>query len=194
MSKIIATTERLYIREIEEGDQDLVYALSQESSVLSGVQRDEEYVELYKKFNWEEATKPTIYNGMIFLKDTDEFVGKICMQYIDRPTPELGIDIMKVYRNNGYAPESVRAFCNYYFKSRGVGEIMVRISKENNHSIHVFEKLGAEYVRSTSFVSENSLDMMKQLLPDADLTELSQNSVREYLLRLPLDRSEMLIV
>jgi len=192
--KIIATTERLYIREIEEGDQDLVYALSQESSVLSGVQQDEEYVELYKKFNWEEATKPTIYNGMVFLKDTDEFVGKICMQYIDRPTPELGIDIMKAYHNNGYAPESIRAFCNYYFNSRGVAEIMVRISKENNHSMHVFEKLGAEYVRSTSFVSENSLDMMQQLLPDADLTELSQNSVKEYLLRLPLDRSEMKLV
>ena len=190
MRRIIATTDRLYIREIEDGDQDLVYTLSQESSVLSGMQQDKEYIELYKKFNWEEATKPTIYNGMIFLKDTDEFVGKICMQYIDRPTPELGIDIMKAYQNKGLAPEAIYAFCNHYFTSSGVSEIMVRISKENAHSIHVFEKLGAEYVRSTSIVSENSLDMMKQLLPDADLAGLSQNSVREYRLSLPLDWSK----
>lgn len=79
MSKIVALSKRLYIREIEEGDRELVYNLSQESSVMKGTQQDTEYVALYKQFNWEEANNPSTYNGMIFLKDSQEFVGKICM-------------------------------------------------------------------------------------------------------------------
>ena len=34
MSEFIAATERLIIRQIEDGDQDLVYNLSQESSLI----------------------------------------------------------------------------------------------------------------------------------------------------------------
>ena len=187
MSKRIAITKRLYIREIEDGDQDLVYELSQESSLFSDMPRDDEFVALYKKYNWEEANSPCTYNGMIFRKDTDEFVGKICMQFTDREVPELGIDIMNAMKNFGYGPEAIEAFCTFYWSKTGVAKIKVRISKSNSHSIHIFEKLGAEYIGSTSYVSENSLDMMRELLPDADLGELSQDSVREYILHLPMN-------
>lgn len=44
MSDFIATTERLVIRQIEDGDQDLVYNLSQESSFLSSVPKADEYM------------------------------------------------------------------------------------------------------------------------------------------------------
>ncbi|MDD5911735.1 MAG: GNAT family N-acetyltransferase [Bacteroidales bacterium] len=185
MSKIVALSKRLYIREIEEGDRELVYNLSQESSVMKGTQQDTEYVALYKQFNWEEANNPSTYNGMIFLKDSQEFVGKICMQHTDAPEPELGIDIMRSMQNRGYGPEAIVVFCRYYFELRKIDQVKVRISKDNKHSIHIFEKLGAQFVRSTSFVSENSLAMMRELLSDADLSELSQDSVREYVLHLP---------
>jgi len=190
MSKIIATTQRIYIREIKETDRELVFNLSQESSIMRGIQQDSEYIALYKQFNWEEATKPNTYNGMIFLKDSNCFVGKICMQYIDSLEPELGIDIMSSMQNRGYGPEAIVAFCRYYFELRKIDRVKVRISRDNKHSIHVFEKLGAQFVQSASFVSQNSLSMMRELLPDADLTELSQDSVREYVLCLPDDAGE----
>lgn len=62
----------------------------------------------------------------------------------------------------------------------------VRISKDNAHSIHIFEKLGAKFIGATSFVSDNAIDMIQELLPDANLSEFSKDRVREYILELPV--------
>lgn len=190
MSEFIATTERLFIRKIEDGDQDLVYALSQESSLLSSFPKEDEYAELYRKVCWDETNSPNTYNGMIFVKDSGEFVGKVCMQYTDRELPELGIDITKVSQNRGYGPEAIVAFCNWYSAVYGLRVVKVRISKENAHSMHVFEKLGAEYDKATTYLSKDALNALREKLPDADLSVLSQNSVRDYLLQIPISGGE----
>ena len=190
MSDFIATTERLLIRQIEDGDQDLVYNLSQESSLMSNLPKDDEYVKIYRKVCWDETNSPNTYNGMVFLKDSGVFVGKICMQHTDSNLPELGIDVMRACQNHGYGPEAIVAFCNWYSATFGLAEVKVRISEENAHSIHVFEKLGAEYDKATSYFSTDALVAMKAKLPDADLSILSQESVRDYLLRLPIPGGE----
>ena len=190
MSNSIATTARLFIREIEDGDQDLVYALSQESSLLSNFPKDGEYAELYRKKSWDEINSPHTCNGMIFIKDSGEFVGKVCMQHTDRELPELGIDIVKVFQNQGYGQEAIVAFCNWYSATYGLRVVKVRISEENAHSMHIFEKLGAEYDKATSYYSENTLNALRKKLPDADLSVLSKSSVRDYLLQIPISGGE----
>ena len=97
---------------------------------------------------------------------------------------------MRAYQNHGYGPEAIIAFCNWYSATFGLTEVKVRISEENAHSIHVFEKLGAEYDKATSYFSTDALAAMKAKLPDADLSILSQESVRDYLLRLPIPGGE----
>lgn len=186
MSDFIVTTERLVIRQIEDGDQDLVYNLLQESAFLSGLSKADEYTKIYRKVCWDEINCPNTYNGMIFLKDNGAFIGKVCMQHTDRDLPELGIDVMRVHQNHGYGPEAIIAFCNWYSAAFGLAEVKVRISEDNAHSIHVFEKLGAEYDKATSYLSKDVLNMLKEKLADADLSVLSQESVRDYLLRLPV--------
>lgn len=188
MSNIIATTERLIIREIEERDKDNALRLLKESSMQWHTSMSEEFISAYNEACWKEISSPKTFNGMIFLRESVEFIGKICMQSVDKPLPELGIDIIKVHQNHGYAPEAIVAFCNWYFEKCCLKEVKVRIMKENTHSIHIFEKLGAEYVKPSSLVSENCLDKVKQMLPDADLTDLRQDSVREYILRLPIKK------
>lgn len=44
MSDFIDTTERLVIRQIDDGDQNLVYNLSQEFSFLSSAPKADEYM------------------------------------------------------------------------------------------------------------------------------------------------------
>ena len=190
MSEFIAATERLTIRQIEDGDQDLVYNLSQESSLMSNLPKEDEYVEMYRKVCWDETNSPNTYNGMVFLKDNGEFVGKICMQHTDRNLPELGIDVMREHQNHGYGPEAIVAFCNWYSATYGLRVVKVRISEENAHSMHIFEKLGAEYDKATSYLSENALNALREKLPDADLSVLSQNSVRDYFLQIPFSGGE----
>lgn len=186
MNEFIVITSRLFIRSIKDDDLDLVYSLEKENSVLSDFTEDEKYEELFRTAVWEETNRPNIYNGMIFLKDSEKFVGKICMQGINSELPELGIDIVNSYQNQGYGSEAIIAFCNRYYEMYGVDRVKVRIREENARSIHVFEKIGAEYDRATSYFSEEQLNMFKDKIPDADLSQLLQNSVRDYLLKLPI--------
>ncbi len=182
MSEIIAYTDRLYLRMLEEDDEELIFQILSESPSIKLFQNNAELANQFRKANWEEVTGPSIVNALIFVKGTNDFVGKVCMQFVDKPMPELGIDILKKHQNKGFGPEVIKAFCNWYMKKHSLPAVKVRISKDNSHSIHIFEKLGAEFIGSTSYVSEASLDYFKKALPDANLDELSQDSVREYLL------------
>lgn len=186
MSKIVIETQRIIIREIEDTDRDLVYQLSKESVMLSALPQDEKYQEMYKQTCWEEVNRPSIFNALIFHKETGSFVGKICMQFIDDPLPELGIDLLQKYQNCGYGPEAIVPFANWYGQQHGLSQIKVRISKENNHSRHVFEKLGAIYNEDTPSFNPSFVAMMEKLLPDADLSSLTLNNIRDYILRLPI--------
>lgn len=190
MRTVIAITDRLMIRAIEEGDSDYVYRISQESPLFSAYWGNEKYVELYRQSYWEETIRPDTTNGMIFLKGSGAFVGRVCMQHTDHPVPELGIDILKAYQNKGYGPEAIIAFCSWYAETYGVREAKVRIERDNTHSLHVFEKLGAEFLRSTSFLSKEVLEKYKKALKDVDLTLLSEDTIKEYRLQLPVHRKE----
>ena len=185
MSNIIVTTKNLIIREIEDSDRDLVYRLVKQSSLASGFLENDNYVQIYCNAYWDEINRPSTYNGMIFLKRDSSLVGKICMQCIDCDMPELGIDIIKSYQNQGYGPEAIIAFCNWYSTTHGARKIKIRISEENTHSIHVFEKLGAKFSQLSSCISEQVISSFKKELSDKDLTKLALNRVRDYYLELP---------
>ncbi|MBE6980725.1 MAG: GNAT family N-acetyltransferase [Ruminococcaceae bacterium] len=186
MSNIIAETQRIVLRLIEDADRDLIFKLSKESMMISALPQDDKFQEMYKQTCWEEVNRPSIFNVLIFLKDTGEFIGKICMQFIDDPLPELGIDLLKKFQNFGYGPEAIIAFANWYGQVHSLSQIRVRISKENDHSRHVFEKLGAVYSEDTPSVNPGFVAMMKDLLPDADISALTLNNVRDYILHLPV--------
>lgn len=186
MNKIIATTERLELRKIQDSDKPFIYELADELHSASFSKENEDFRKKFNQVYWEKITSSYTFNALIFLKGTDDFVGRICMQHIDEDVPELGIDILSHHQNKGFAPESVVTFCNWYSDKYKIDKTKIRIENENTHSIHVFEKLGARYVSPTPFYDNTILEMLKQKFPDNDLTALSQINVREYVLNLPL--------
>lgn len=186
MSKIITTTDRLELREIQNSDKHFIFELADELHSASFSKENEDFRKKFNQVYWEKITSPDTFNALIFLKGTDDFVGRICMQHIDKDVPELGIDILSRHQNKGLAPESVVAFCNWYSDKYKIEKTKIRIENENAHSIHVFEKLGAEYVSPTPFYEDEVLETLRQKFPDADLSELLQLNVREYVLQLPI--------
>lgn len=186
----ITTTSRLLLRKISADDRELIFRLSEESTLLDNRNLTDGFREALQQYCWEEVNSADTYNCLVFRRDNGDFVGKVCMQYIDQPLPELGIDICRDHRGQGYGPEAIRAFCNWYAEEFYLSKVKVRINKGNTHSIHIFEKLGANFIGSTSFVSENALETIKELLPDANLSDLSQDSVREYILELPITKAK----
>ena len=108
------------------------------------------------------------YNGLIFLAENNEFCGRVCMQDVENPIPELGIDILKKHQNNGYGPEAIRAFANWYGEKYGIKLLKVRIFQSNSHSIHVFEKLGARFEGLHSFFPDDVVMFIKERFPDLE--------------------------
>lgn len=180
--KIFLKTNRLLLCELQDSDKENIFKIATEAITL----RNEEY---QKKFNfayWEEVNSETILNATMFLADSETFVGRICMKYINETIPELGIEILNTYQNKGYGPEAIKAFCKWYANEYNVNEVSVRIKIENTHSIHIFEKLGAKLIGQSSSISDESINIIQNYFSE-DISGIWKNDTRDYLLGIPVE-------
>ena len=111
--------------------------------------------------------------------------GRVNMQKTGEKIPELGIDLLGEYQNQGYGPEAIAAFANCYGKSRHISEIKVRITAVNTRSAHVFQKLGAEYMQDDPSFLKAAENLAKGL-PEKREAIMGDLRMREYLLKLPI--------
>lgn len=177
-------TKRLYLRPMTDDDFDLMSRIWLERSptLFDG---DKEFKEKVLRELWESNQGPNTLTGLVFLQDGDHFCGRVNMQKTDENVPELGIDLLAAYQNQGYGPEAIAAFANWYGESRHISEIKVCISAANAHSAHVFQKLGAEYIQENpSFLT--AAKSLAEALPEKREAIMRNLSVREYLLELPI--------
>ena len=93
---------------------------------------------------------------------------------------ELGIELYTEYRGNGIGTESVKAICGYLNNEYNLTEIWLRIREVNTASINMFEKLGAEYIKTIPLV-----DGIETLIPENMIREFM---VRLYIMKIPLSR------
>ncbi len=76
-----------------------------------------------------------------------QFCGSIELQKPSSDTPEIGIDLLENFRNKGIAPSVIPLFAKAVCKQQNVQYFLIKITASNSHSKHVFEKLGAEFIR-----------------------------------------------
>ncbi|MEY8233881.1 GNAT family N-acetyltransferase [Oscillospiraceae bacterium 50-16] len=177
-------TERLYIRELAEGDFDLMTSVWRERFPPLLIEDKAESGSFLQDL-WEDNRTSDILTGLIFLREGNVFCGRVNIQNVEAEIPEVGIDILRDYKNHGYGPEAVTGFVNWYHFSHCVPQVKVRISSENAHSIHVFEKLGAEFVLEELMFSDK-IQMIRESLPENEASVFADLKVREYILRLPI--------
>lgn len=180
-------TKRLYLRQMTDDDFELMSRIwIERCPTLFEMFDDGE--ELQKKFlrdMWGTTQDPTILTHVIFLRNGGQFCGRVNMQKTDEEIPELGIDLLEEYQNQGYGPEAIAAFANWYGKSRHISEIRVLITAVNTRSAHVFQKLGAKYIQENpSFLT--AAKSLAEALPEKQEVIMRNLSVREYLLKLPI--------
>ncbi len=178
---VLVKTDRLQLCELQDSDEKYIYQIASETVTL----KDEKYQKVFNSTYWEEVNSETTLNAMIFLLDSGAFVGRVCMKHIDKALSELGVEILGVYQNNGYGPEAIKAFCEWYAQKYNVNEISVRIENENAHSIHIFEKLGAKYVGQSCWLSEEAIGIIQNYFSE-DVSKAWENNIREYLLCIPV--------
>lgn len=176
-------TKRLYIRQMTEDDFERISRIWTERcpTLFEMFDGGEELQEKFLRGMWETTQDPTILTYMLFLRDGDRFCGRVNMQKIDEEIPELGIDLLGKYQNQGYGPEAIAAFANWYGKSCHISEIKVRITAANVRSTHVFQKMGAEYIQDDPSFLKAAENLAKDL-PEKRETIMGDLCVREYLL------------
>ena len=180
-------TDRLYIRQLTEGDRELMSRIWMErcSALFDLLGDDKEAREKYLSDMWETTQDPNLLTGIIFLRDSGRFCGRVNIQKTDQEIPEVGIDILKGLQNQGYGPEAVAGLANWFGESRHISKVKVLIAAGNIPSTHVFEKLGAEYAQDNLSFLKTAEDLAKDL-PEKREEILRDLKVREYILELPI--------
>ena len=183
---MLLETERLIIRKMKEEDKEYRDIIVDDSNEYNYYTADEEFKQLCRKVYWLEQDKEDIYNCWIFIKDTGEFAGHICLQRIWENEPEIGIRIIEKHRNKGIGPEAVKMLCNWYCENNNISTLTLNIKKSNSHSIHMFEKLGAVRVGDKCALSERTIAYLLETLSNTDEDELREKTLFTYKVKMPI--------
>ncbi len=135
-----------------------IFATDGEFTICAIANEDRcDYVELRRQLNGEKSlylnplSKDMMWEQILSNADSvfslftanGDYCGSIELQHSDSNTPEIGIDLLESKRNKGIAPKAVRLFAKKVCEIRMVDYFLIRISSNNLHSQHVFEKMGA---------------------------------------------------
>jgi RimJ/RimL family protein N-acetyltransferase len=100
-----------------------------------------------------------------------EYCGNIMLKYPEAEHPEIGIDILSKFRNQGIGPRVIKLFARKVYEKRKVEYFIVRAYAYNAHSIHVIEKLGA--------IPDNSEDIFINSVINTLKKNMSEDEARE---------------
>lgn len=130
--------KELFLRTYEEQDGLLYEKVWDEifdKETLSAVQE-------VKTRTWNEILRDD--NQLKILdKQTEEFWGEISLKNLENDSPELGIHILREYRNKGIGTKAVKCCMEHLKRVEKLRYLSIRICSDNFVSQRLFEHLGA---------------------------------------------------
>lgn len=159
MADIVAETERLILRTIEEGDAALQHRLLNTPAVMARLGGVKELHEIEAKH----AKGMALYaqEGFSFLfmieKATGEMVGHCGIKRVDNPLAknqgdhEVGWLVREDRWRRGYAEEAMHAVLDWAFGRVGAPHVVALTSEANGGSWKLMEKLGMVRRRDLDF-------------------------------------------
>lgn len=148
---VIVETERLYLREMDEGDLDALKAIMQDEKTMyayNGIYSDEDVAAWLGRQKMRYA-KYGFGLWAVILKETGEMIGQcgITMQeWNGREVMEVGYLFNRNFWHHGYAAEAARACRDYAFEKLGADEVYSIIRDTNIPSQNVAKRNGMQVV------------------------------------------------
>ena len=140
-------TERLILREINQGDVESIYKILSNTEVIKHDSFElftniEQAEDMIKWFSDQYEQKKAIFWG-ICLKNEVEIIG-FCRSKIEIPKvrADLGYGLSREYWNMGIMTETVGLLIDFTFNTIDVNRIEATVATENYASIRVLEKCG----------------------------------------------------
>ena len=155
--KLITETKRLKLIEVTGRDVKSIFLLTGNEKVME---------HFPKVFNYEDTQKMVLkilhqYTEYgycfwkVLLKQSDQFVGIAGLLYQEInnvPETEISYRILPEYWNKGYATEAAKACKKYAVTELGKTRLISLIHPQNDASIRVASRLGAQREKSVVFM------------------------------------------
>lgn len=150
MADIIAETDRLILRTIEDGDAALQHRLLNTPNVMARLGGVKELHEIEAKHARTRALYAQEGFGFLMMieKESGELVGHCGIKRVDNPlarnqgTHEIGWLVREDRWRRGYAAEAMHAVIDWAFGRVGAPEVVALTSQANAPSWRLMEKLG----------------------------------------------------
>ncbi len=148
--KIILETERLLLREFDEGDAVPFYLLVSDPAIIrytgdpaGGARSVEHALEVLRSRTMADYQKYGYGRLACVLKGSGEVIGFAGLKYLpDAQEVDIGYRLLPAYWGRGLATEASRAVLDYGRTRLGLGRIIGLVDPENAASVKVLEKLG----------------------------------------------------
>jgi RimJ/RimL family protein N-acetyltransferase len=155
--KTILETQRLLLREFDEGDVEVFYRLGSDPAVLRytgapSLTSLEHALEVLRTRPLADYQKYGYGRWACVLKESGEVIGFCGPKYLDElGEVDLGYWLMPAYWGHGLASEAGRAVLDYAFTRLGLEQIIGLVEPENVASVRVLEKLGLTFTEVVQF-------------------------------------------
>lgn len=169
-----------------------IYASDGEYTLLKIAADDRDnYIELHRQLNGEQSLflnphcKDMMWKYVLEEEDNitysifdsyGEYCGSVELQHYKENIPEIGIELLEKKRNKGIAAKVVKLLAKRAYMDKKVDFFLIRISSKNEHSRHVFEKMGVIPIGSKEsnfkkFIN-TYLENIKNIYNGADIQDI----------------------
>lgn len=144
---MILETERLVLREMDDGDFDALYAIFSDPETMAHYPAPFGEAKVRDWIAWNKQNYADLGFGLwaVVLKETGEVIGDcgVTMQRIDgRIRPEIGYHIAKRHQRKGYASEAARRCRDFIFENTPFGALYSYMKYTNVGSYSTAESIG----------------------------------------------------
>lgn len=155
-------TKRLIIKSPELKDVDKIYLLDSDPEVMryigNGLPRSKEESRDWFKKSVKHFEKYGFSFGLVFEKNTGEFVGRAGINYDayddSQPDIEIGYRLLKKFWNRGYATELASALIEWGFLNLKIEKLCGFSKPDNKSSRRILEKVGMHLIGLDQYADE----------------------------------------
>lgn len=139
-----AENDRILLRQTCEEDEENHMKLVVDVSAIQAAYKMKRFYDAI----WNEIFQPDFLCLTILDKKTSGYLGYINIRYLSNDIPELGIDIVKNYRREGFGYNAVRLVTEQMKRKAGCRTFLVRINANNTASLRLFHKFSLSEIVS----------------------------------------------
>lgn len=165
--------ELIGIRRITEEDKDTYYQMAKARSFMRAL-----YDDIFTTL-WNEFMSGSVIMFTAFEKENNSICG-FCQLDMEHPTePEIGIDMLDSYMNQGFGTRISSAVIKYASTWDDIKHFIWKADSKNIKSRKIAEHFGGELIQERKFLPDSIINygLEKGLLQEEDLTTVCKYKI-----------------